>query len=175
MKKISLLPLIGVLAILAALGWQLSHPMPEISADTKPLPEVNLPSALHSGGTLTNADFTAKLNVVNVFASWCAPCLAELPMLADIAKLDDVKVYGIAWHDKDEALKPWISKNSPPFADIGSDMDGSVAIALGIHGVPESFFLDHDGNIVYHHAGAITEEDMQNVILPLIRQYTGKN
>jgi cytochrome c biogenesis protein CcmG/thiol:disulfide interchange protein DsbE len=169
MKILRILPLIFILLVITALGWKLvSGQAPAMVGRASPA--VSLPSVMHPPDTMRNASFNADVSVVNIFASWCAPCTAELPMLKKLSQVKGVKVYGIAWHDQDEALKTWIKKYSPPFADIGNDSDGRTAIAFGIRGVPESFFIDRNGSILYHQAGIITEEDLQRTILPLIKR-----
>lgn len=95
--------------------------------------------------------------VVNFFASWCLPCAAEQPVLERMAR-EGVRVYGIAYKDKEEAVAAWLEKHGDPYAAMTHDPEGRAAVEWGITGVPETFVVGRDGKIVYKYAGPLTME-----------------
>jgi cytochrome c biogenesis protein CcmG/thiol:disulfide interchange protein DsbE len=133
----------------------------------KPAPEFTLPSLAGDAAGLSSADLTGKVSLVNIFASWCAPCRAEHPVLNALAQSKRVAIYGINSKDKPEAARAWLAELGNPYARIGVD-DGRVGIEWGVYGVPETFVVDRQGRVRYKHVGPLTEADIDRKILPLI-------
>ena len=106
--------------------------------------------------------------MVNVFASWCAPCRAEAPALAVLEK--DIPILGIAYKDKPSDTREFLQQYGNPFIAVGIDRDGAGGRALGVYGVPETFLLDKDGTILLRHAGPIDRRVMDDILLPQIRE-----
>ena len=106
--------------------------------------------------------------LVNFFASWCAPCLAEHPMFERLKSREGATIIGIAWKDKPEATRAWLARLGNPFAKLGFDQDGKIALDWGLSGVPETYLIDAQGIVRLHFRGPITERDLA-VILPLLR------
>lgn len=100
---------------------------------------------------------TGTITIVNFFATWCVPCLAEHPQITRLSKLDGVEVVGIAWNDPEPALHAWLAKHGNPFDAVWRDTTGRSAIAAGLRGVPETFVLDGEGKVRMHVRGAIHE------------------
>lgn len=129
----------------------------------KPLPEFSLPAAIAERPGVARADLTqGKPRLLNIFASWCVPCIAEAPVLGQLQKAG-VQIYGIAIRDQRDDLKAFLNRNGNPYARIGADDVSAVQFALGSSGVPESFIVDGKGVIRYQHIGEIRMDD-----LPLI-------
>lgn len=134
----------------------------------KPAPNFALPPLAGGGDTgFSAADLTGKVSLVNVFASWCVPCRAEHPVLNALAKSKRVAIYGINYKDKPEAARAWIAELGNPYVRIGAD-DGRVGIDWGVYGVPETFVVDREARIRYKHVGPLTQDDLEQKILPLI-------
>jgi cytochrome c biogenesis protein CcmG/thiol:disulfide interchange protein DsbE len=130
----------------------------------KPVPAFALPAALPGKPALTSADLaTGKPRLVNVFASWCVPCISEVGVLQDL-KSRGVAIDGIAVRDTSEDVAAFLSENGDPYARIGSDARSQVQIALGSSGVPESFIVDGRGIIRYQHIGALTASDVPMIL-----------
>jgi len=70
---------------------------------------------------------TGKPVLLNFFASWCTPCLAEHPLLLRLKEREGVTIIGIAWKNKPEEARAWLKKLGDPFAYAGTDYDGSSA------------------------------------------------
>ncbi len=145
----------------------------------KPAPQFDLgPIAAASPGEeplgfgLSTADLTAEGGVVlvNVFASWCIPCLAEHPQLMALNESGIAPVYGINKKDKPADARDWLTENGNPYTRIGADTDGRASIEWGVYGVPETFILDKTGRIRYRHVGPVMPRDMEKTILPLIEE-----
>lgn len=144
----------------------------------KPVPLFALPpvDGLDGRPGFSDADLRAgKVTLVNVFASWCAPChqehaalmrLAKDPALASIG----VRLLGLAYKDEPANIRKFFSEDGDPYAMIGADANGRVAIDLGVYGVPETFIVKGDGTIAYRFVGPITEAAYQETLLPEIEK-----
>jgi cytochrome c biogenesis protein CcmG/thiol:disulfide interchange protein DsbE len=95
--------------------------------------------------------------VINFFASWCAPCIAEFPQLHAL-KNAGIPVIGIAFQDSPDALAKLLATYGNPFTRIGLDDDGTAGVAWGVRGVPETFGVDRDGRLLWRQVGELTPE-----------------
>lgn len=116
---------------------------------------------------LAAADLKGRTTIVNVWASWCAPCRQEHPALMDLAKDDGVRVVGINYKDKPENARRFLGALGNPFAAIGVDSNGRTAIDWGVYGVPETFIIGPDGTIRYKHVGPLTPETLPPFMVAL--------
>ena len=107
--------------------------------------------------------------LVNFFASWCTPCLAEQPLLERLAKKEGITIIGVGWKNKPEEARAWLERLGDPFAATGYDLDGSMAVNWGLSGVPETFLIDAQGIVRLHIRAPILEKDVESRILPLLR------
>lgn len=146
----------------------------------KPVPTFALPpiEGLLRQGTpvsgFASADLAAgklpegKLALVNVFASWCAPCREEHPLLMELAKDPRLILYGINQKDRAENAIRFLGTFGNPYHAVGADADGRASIEWGIYGVPETFLIGRDGRILFKHVGPLTEKTMRETLLPAI-------
>lgn len=124
----------------------------------QPLPEFALPAATSGVEGLSSSDFAdGKPRMLNIFASWCLPCKAEAPMLAQIAE-SGVEIHAIAIRDKPEDVAAFLAEHGNPYARIGADKDMLIQLKLGSSGVPETYLIDGKGRIVHQHIGDIRAE-----------------
>ena len=160
-------PLALLLLLIAALVWRLATP-----ADTnvrsklegQPLPAFSLPAALPGKPGLSSRDLaTGQPRLVNVFASWCVPCITEVKVLDELRQRG-VAIDGIAVRDRSDDLAQFLAKHGDPYQRIGSDGESRVQIALGSAGVPESFIVDGAGVIRYQHIGPIEASDVPAIL-----------
>jgi cytochrome c biogenesis protein CcmG/thiol:disulfide interchange protein DsbE len=113
---------------------------------------------------LSSADLaTGQPRLINVFASWCVPCIAEAPLLVEL-KRQGVAIDAIAVRDRPEDVTDFLARNGDPFERIGTDPESRVQLALGSSGVPETFVVDGHGIIRYQHMGPIEPGDVANVL-----------
>lgn len=111
---------------------------------------------------------SGKVSLVNVWASWCAPCRLEHPILMQAAQSGEVRLYGMNYKDKPENARRFLGQLGNPYAAVGTDPSGRVGIDWGVYGVPETFIVDGQGRIVYKHVGPIDAAAMQAKIMPAI-------
>ncbi|WP_112661915.1 DsbE family thiol:disulfide interchange protein [Microvirga flavescens] len=106
----------------------------------------------------SNEDLKGKVTVVNIFASWCAPCRQEHPLLVDLAKDPSIRMVGINMKDNTENARRFLGALGNPYAAVGVDSNGRAAIEWGVYGVPETFIVGPDGTIRHKHIGPLTPE-----------------
>lgn len=169
---IFLLPLIIFLAI-GLFFWRGLSMNPRLLPSAllnKPVPAFQLPSLLHPQQKLSDKLFQGHVSLVNVWATWCAVCADEYPILVGIAYQNVVPIYGLDYKDNRAHALAWIKKYGNPFKAIGFDKTGSVAINWGVYGTPETFVIDKHGVIRYKQVGPITNKIWQNKLLPLVEK-----
>ncbi len=107
------------------------------------------------------------VKLVNFWASWCAPCRVEHPKLEQLAA-EGIPIYGVNYKDEpDKALK-FLSDLGDPYAGIGADGPGRMALDWGLYGVPETYVIDRDGVVILRFAGPITDSVLEHTIRPAI-------
>jgi len=108
--------------------------------------------------------------LVNFWASWCVPCIIEHPQLMQLSR-DGVPVLGINYKDKPADAATFLTRHGNPFARLGRDEPGRVAIDWGVYGVPETYLLDRGGIIRWRWAGPVTPEVLEQDIRPLLKRH----
>lgn len=164
------IPVVAFAALFAVLAYGLVHSDDVQAPEASSLIGNALPT-LALEPLDSAAPFTAKngVQVINIFASWCMPCIAELPELTPLANEKGVTLVGIAWHDTPEKLRPWLKKHKAPYTRVYRDSDNQTGVKLGIRGVPETFIVDASGTVRYHHIGPVDAYTRDTVLIPLIR------
>ncbi len=178
-KATLLLPLVLVVVMMVLLGVVLrmgDHEALPSALIGKPVPEFALPPIANvlgdNGPTpgLSSAAFkTGKVSVLNVWATWCAPCQAEHPLLIELSR-QGIPIFSINYKDKPEAARRFLAAHGNPFRAIGSDDSGLTAIDFGVYGVPETFVIDGDGKIAYRFPGPLSPEILAEKIMPAIEK-----
>lgn len=136
----------------------------------RPAPTFDLPPLPGMTHGFASADLGGVPALVNVFASWCVPCLAEHPLLTRLAVEEGVAIYGINYKDQPADALAWLERHGNPYARIGSDLDGRVGIEWGVYGVPETFVVDRQGRIRFRHAGPLTPALVDRTLRPLLEE-----
>lgn len=107
--------------------------------------------------------------LVNVWASWCAPCRVEHPHLVTLAE-EGVAVHGINFKDDPAKALKFLDDLGNPYTTIGADTEGRTGLEWGVFGVPETYVLDGDGKIVLRFAGPITARVLEETIRPALAE-----
>lgn len=170
MKFWHLLPLLAVVALIGvlALGLNLDPrkvPSPLIG---KPMPDFSLPTLEGKPALLTAQDLRGRPALVNFWASWCAACKIEHPLLMQIARGSKVRLIGFNYKDEIPAARAWLQREGNPYELNALDAAGQAGLDWGVYGAPETFVLDSQGVIVFKQIGPMTLEAWQT-IQPLLK------
>jgi cytochrome c biogenesis protein CcmG/thiol:disulfide interchange protein DsbE len=162
------------LALLFFVGMQRSDPDQLPSAmEGRAAPAVQV-TPLGSGPELTDAMLREPgVKLVNFWASWCAPCRAEHPMLKDLSA-EGLTILGVNFKDKPEAALGFLDELGNPYAAIGADASGRMGLDWGLYGVPETFVIDAKGKVILRHAGPITASILEERIRPALAEAAGE-
>ena len=136
----------------------------------KPAPAFALSQLHDPERKLTNDDLKGKVWLLNVWASWCASCRDEHPLLMQLATSRLVPIYGLDYKDKPDAGRAWLAQNGNPYTASAVDLDGRVGIDYGVYGVPETFLIDKQGVVRYKQVGPLTADTLRQKILPLVKE-----
>ncbi|MBE0548294.1 MAG: DsbE family thiol:disulfide interchange protein [Rubrivivax sp.] len=164
------LALFAVLLGFLAVGLNLNPrevPSPLIG---KPVPAFELARLDDPAVKVTQADLQGQVWILNVWASWCAACREEHPLLVDFARRSTVPLYGLNYKDKRNDGLAWLARFGNPYAASLFDADGRVGIDFGVYGVPETFIIDKQGVIRFKQIGPVTPEVLRDRIEPLLKQ-----
>ncbi len=155
--------------VVLVLGIGSQRPAPYSKPVSKALPKFSLPSLYEEGKQLTDKDLRGHYSLLNVFASWCYTCRLEHDTLLNLAEENRLPIYGIAWKDKPANTKQWLTNLGNPYTTVASDWEGDIVVPLGLTGTPESFLINPEGMIIYHHQGMLTQDFLEREILSLIK------
>lgn len=174
MKRwVFVLPVLGFALLAFFLFRSLWAPAPNVLPSAllnKPVPRMVLPALDAQMPGFGPAELAqGRVTVVNVFASWCAPCRVEAPQLMALSRVPGIAVFAIAHKDKPEATRAFLDEMGNPFSRIGQDPQGRVSIEWGVYGVPETYIVDGRGMIRFKFVGEITPQVLESQILPAIK------
>ncbi|HYL88704.1 MAG TPA: DsbE family thiol:disulfide interchange protein [Burkholderiales bacterium] len=157
--------LVGLLAV----GLRLNPrevPSPLIG---KPAPAFELPLLTEADKQFSEKTMLGKVWIMNVWASWCPPCLVEHPVVTQMARSGIAPVIGLNYKDTREDALPWLKRNGDPFQLIAFDGNGRIGIDYGVYGVPETYIIDSQGIIRYKHIGPLTPDIVTKEMEPLVK------
>ena len=161
---IPLLAFIGLFAVIAQGLYKPAERTVRSAMVGQTLPAFALPPVVPGKPGLASADFArGQPRLLNVFASWCVPCVTEAPILLEL-KQAGVPIDGIAVRDTGPALQNFLARNGDAYERIGSDVESRAQLSIGSSGVPESFVIDGRGKIVLQHVGDIEAADIPEII-----------
>lgn len=140
-----------------------------------PSPLIGKPAPQFALGTLANPDtlltrdaLLGRPFLLNVWASWCAQCREEHPLLVELGRAGQVLLIGLNYHDELAAGRQWLVERGDPYRLSLFDPQGKLGLDLGVYGVPETFLIDGQGVIRYKHIGPLNHEVLTRQLLPLL-------
>lgn len=144
----------------------------------KTAPETTLPPldgmTGRDGQPMPGLDLTGfgdgKPVLVNVFASWCGPCREEHPLLMALAEDPRLSIVAINYKDAPENARRFLASLGNPYTAIGVDQTGTATIDWGVYGVPESFLVAPDGEILYKQIGPFTPQSVAEGLIPALER-----
>ena len=161
------IPLLLFVGFSALAAYQLTRPKNEFVESAmigKALPEFALRAAHPGRPGVATADFRdGKPRLLNIWASWCLPCIAEAPQLARL-EAQGVEIVGVAIRDRPEDVARFLANYGNPYARIGADDLSEVQLGIGSSGVPETFVIDGQGVIRYQLIGDIRPEHVPDLL-----------
>ena len=167
-----LLPLGIFFALLTLLGAGLRHDPQEIPSPLigKPAPAFSLPPLGQPDQRFGPEAMKGKVWLLNVWASWCAPCRQEHALLLDLAQRDIVPIVGLNYMDAPADGARWLIQHGNPYRTTVVDAKGKVGIDYGVYGVPETYVIDQRGIVRLKLTGPVTAEALEKKVLPLVKE-----
>ena len=135
----------------------------------KPAPSFAL-KEVGTGRTVDLSEFKGKPVVLNFWATWCGPCWEEHPVLVANARMlqPNVQFLGVVFQDSEEKILGFLNQRGSSYPTVVDDK-GKTAIAYGVGGIPETYFLDANGVIVSKYNGPMSADVLQANLQKVMR------
>lgn len=192
MRKIILIPLGLFVVLLVFLAIGLKRDPREIPSPlvNRPAPAFSLQTLQSAQGLFSPDSMRGKVWMLNVWATWCAACQQEHPVLVSFSREGLVPLVGLSYKEVQSSDEPagkpmspedklamarqrslnWLRVKGDPYSLVAMDLDGRVGIDYGVYGVPETYVIDKNGVIRYKQIGAVTPALLEEKIRPLIQE-----
>ncbi len=152
---------------LSALRREFPNELPSAIAGQE-APSIAASTALRADPPPTDESLRAgEVTLVNFWASWCGPCRIEHPYLTELAT-DGVRVVGLNYKDTPDQALAFLAELGDPYTSIGADANGRIGLDWGIYGIPETFVVSADGQILLRHPGPLSPDVIKKRIAPLL-------
>lgn len=165
-RRLLWLPLAGFVAVAVVVAVALYAPADRTVRSAmigQPLPAFTLPPLVEGKPGVVSAAMRGQPRLLNVFASWCLPCIAEAPQLVRLRQAG-VRIDAVAIRDTGPAVADFLARNGDPYTAIGDDPKSAVQLSLGSSGVPETFLIDGQGIVRRQWVGDIRADQMGEVL-----------
>ena len=169
---LKLLPLALFMALAGFLAKGLTLDPSELPSPLidKPAPAFVVNRLPDSAGEFDSQSMAGDVWVLNVWASWCGPCVQEHPFLIELADKRTVPIVGLNYKDVPADAQQWLARLGNPFAHLLDDRRGDVGLDFGVYGVPETFIIDRQGKVRYKHVGPVDAAALNEKLIPIIDQ-----
>lgn len=134
----------------------------------KPMPDFAMTTV--DGEQVSNDKLPDQIFLLNVWGSYCLPCLVEHPTLMRLSEEGEIPVVGVNYKDRDDLALDWLETNGNPFSFSIYDENGRLGIDLGVYGAPETYLVDENGVIRYRHVAVLDETIWANEFEPAIAE-----
>ncbi len=170
LSPLMLLPPVAFLALAGVFAVGMSRENPdelptELAGEVAPAVAVTPLGSLPQFDDATLRD--GKMKLVNFWASWCAPCRAEHPTLMQL-QAEGLDVYGVNYKDQPANALKFLDELGDPFTGAGADSTGRMALSWGVYGVPETYLVNGEGQIILRVAGPLTQRQLANRLRPAL-------
>lgn len=171
MKLKALIPLLLFIVLVVFLGKGLFLNPREVPSPLvgKAAPTFTAPVLGDASQTFSSEEMKGKVWMLNMWASWCAACRDEHPLLVEMLE-HGIPLYGLAYKDVEKDALAILKEMGNPYVITATDEDGRIGIDYGVYGVPETYVIDKAGIIRYKQIGPITPTDLRDKILPLLKE-----
>ena len=145
----------------------------EVKLSVEPFSDFELTTL--EGDVISIEDFRGKIVVVDFWSSWCAPCRAEGPVLAETYKTwreRGVEFIGVAIWDSEGPVRDFIEFHDIQYVN-GIDPSGQISVDFGVSGIPEKFFINPDGEIVRKVVGPNTKDTLDGILTEMTDEMLG--
>ena len=134
----------------------------------KNLPVFSSASLYNDKEKVVSDSLIGKYTLINFFASWCTPCRVEHHLFFEIKKeKPELFILGFSYKDDPNDSKKYLEEEGNPYSFVGIDQDGKIGFEFGVFGLPETFIINNDGQIIFKHIGQLTKEIIDNEITNL--------
>jgi cytochrome c biogenesis protein CcmG, thiol:disulfide interchange protein DsbE len=171
-RLLLLLPLVGflVLAVFLYQGLSLNPFHRDSALMARDFPAFDKVTLKDPERRVDQSLFLGEVTLVNVWGEWCPECKREMPQLLDLADRG-IRLVGISYKDTREKGLGFLQDFGDPFEVNIFDPEGDLSFELGVYGAPETFLVDREGIIRYHHTGYISPGDVREHILPEVEKW----
>ena len=114
-----------------------------------------------------------EVKLVNFWASWCAPCRVEHPNLEALSD-EGLTIYGVNYKDEPANALGFLAELGDPYDAIGADSSGRMGLDWGLYGVPETYVIDGDGEVILRFAGPLTQRAIEDTLRPALAKARGE-
>jgi len=168
----ALLPLLAFIVLVVFLGIGLTKDPRKLPSTFigKTAPMFTLPLLNERTKTFSPTTMLGKVWILNVWASWCVSCRAEHQVLNSMVSANKVNLIGLNYKDEVTDAQRWLTRHGNPYQLSVSDVEGLAGIEWGVYGVPETFVMDKKGIVRLKHTGPVSNKDIAEEIIPLIKQ-----
>jgi cytochrome c biogenesis protein CcmG/thiol:disulfide interchange protein DsbE len=164
-RWLALLPLVAILALGGLFYFYALKRDPHVQPQAlvgKPVPDLTLPTLAEGQPVALRQAAADGPVIVNFFASWCAPCEVEHPVLMGL-KGEKVRLIGVAYKDAPPNTQALLTRLGDPYAQVLVDRDGRAGVEFGVTGVPESYVVARGGKVIAKHTGPLSEADAESL------------
>lgn len=171
-RLLLLIPLVlfAVLAVFLYQGLSLNPSARDSALLAREFPAFQLSTLEDPAAQVDESLLAGQVTLVNVWGEWCPTCKQEMPQLLALAE-QGVRLVGIDYKDTRAKGREFLEEFGNPFELNIFDPEGSLGFELGVYGAPETFLVDAEGIIRYHHTGYIRPEDVEQAILPEVSKW----
>ena len=169
-RSLAFLPVAAFL-VLAVVMWR------GLYLDSKELPSMLIDKPMPAFAKLTvdgqavdNDSLPTEPFLLNVWGSYCLPCLIEHPTFMRLSESAEIPIVGVNYRDQKALALDWLEENGNPYAFSILDEPGRFGIDLGVYGAPETYLVDSKGVIRYRHVSVLDETVWRDVFEPVIAE-----